>query len=502
MDARKLMLAACMVAAAVADGPGATPPADDFDDFNNSAASEFDAFMSGADKELQDFLAEANQEMADFLGKPWLEMLALPGLTPEPDPEPAPIVIDNNRRDRVKPGPKPVVVDTIITPPAPRPVPTPVSPIRELPVRKHLPDIRCKLYGTIFGVRGVDLKGFAISGRDYAGAWKRLLKAKVNNFVIDCLELREEHCLCDWAFMKMVQAFAGKLAGGRHNEASMLTGYLLSQCGYKMRFCCDGTGNLHVLYACDGIVYNTYSLEIDGSKFYALTELSGRQLSVCNFSFPREQSVSMAITRGMNLAFAPSPVRTITAKFCPELTVSVTLNRNLIDFYNGYPEATLDRSSYTRWAIYANVPVSEELRRDLYPKARKAIAGKSQKDAANILLHLAQTFPYGYDSEIWGRDRAFFPDETWYYPYSDCEDHAIHFSRLVRDLMGLDVVLVYYPGHLASAVAFTDDSVTGDYVMHRGRRFTVCDPTIFYSEVGETMSGMDNSSAVLIDLSR
>ncbi len=104
---------------------------------------------------------------------------------------------------------------------------------------------------------------------------------------------------------------------------------------------------------------------------------------------------------------------------------------------------------------------------------------------------------------MWGvDDRALFPDESWNYFYSDCEDHAIHFTRLVRDLMGLDAVLVYYPGHLASAVAFTDGSVTGDYVNYKGKRFTICDPTYFYAPVGVTMVGMDNSKAILVDLRR
>lgn len=109
-------------------------------------------------------------------------------------------------------------------------------------------------------------------------------------------------------------------------------------------------------------------------------------------------------------------------------------------------------------------------------------------------------FPYGYDEEIWHRERSFFMDESWYYPESDCEDHAIHFSRMVRDLMGLDAVLLYYPGHLASAVAFTDGSANGDYVMKNGKKYIVCDPTIFYSNVGTTMRGMNNSEAILVDL--
>jgi hypothetical protein len=64
-------------------------------------------------------------------------------------------------------------------------------------------------------------------------------------------------------------------------------------------------------------------------------------------------------------------------------------------------------------------------------------------------------------------------------------------------LLGLKVVLVYYPGHLATAIHFTND-VRGDYLMLNGRRYTVCDPTYIGASIGMTMPGMDNSKATVI----
>ena len=68
-------------------------------------------------------------------------------------------------------------------------------------------------------------------------------------------------------------------------------------------------------------------------------------------------------------------------------------------------------------------------------------------------------------------------------------------------LLGLDAILVYYPGHLAMAVGF-DEPVEGDYIMLDGRRFVVCDPTYLGADVGETMRGMDNRSADVILLEK
>ena len=113
-------------------------------------------------------------------------------------------------------------------------------------------------------------------------------------------------------------------------------------------------------------------------------------------------------------------------------------------------------------------------------------------------MHWVQTaFVYEYDDKVWGDDRAFFAEETLYYPYCDCEDRSILYSKLIRDLLGLNVLLVYYPGHLATAVEF-DTEVKGDAIVLDGRRFVVCDPTYIGAPVGLTMPEMDNRTAKVI----
>ena len=67
------------------------------------------------------------------------------------------------------------------------------------------------------------------------------------------------------------------------------------------------------------------------------------------------------------------------------------------------------------------------------------------------------------------------------------------------DFIGLKCILVYYPGHLATAVCFTEH-VNGDYIQVGGCRYVVCDPTYIGASVGHTMPNMDNSSANVIVL--
>ena len=110
-----------------------------------------------------------------------------------------------------------------------------------------------------------------------------------------------------------------------------------------------------------------------------------------------------------------------------------------------------------------------------------------QAEAANILIDFVQTaFQYQTDDEQFGYEKPFFVDEVFYYPYCDCEDRSILYSYLVRTLMGLDVVLLDYPNHIATAVCF-DENVSGDYLMVEGKKYVVCDPTYIGASIGNAM---------------
>ena len=250
---------------------------------------------------------------------------------------------------------------------------------------------------------------------------------------------------------------------------------------------------------CD--LYGFPYFEIQGQNYYVLDEIDNDNVKVFTDNFPATMH-PMRITIEHENRFADelSPVRTLASERYPEVSVEVASNLNTISFYNDYPLAFVNNDMRTKWRFYANVPISHNAREAMYPKLRRMLAGKTELQAVNILLNFVQTaFVYEYDEKVWGGDRSFFADESVYYPYCDCEDRSILFSRLVRDLVGLDVVLIYYPGHLASAVKFNEE-VTGDYITCEGVRYTICDPTYINAPVGMTMPDMDNSSAFVVIL--
>ena len=264
-----------------------------------------------------------------------------------------------------------------------------------------------------------------------------------------------------------------------------------------MRLASDGS-KIYMLFASKHLIYEKPSFVVDGDSYYGVNELPDR-LYICQSSFPNEKSLSLLFNTNQLLTFNKSDDRSISSDRYPTMKLDVSVNKNLLDFYSTYPASALDGNIMTRWAMYANTPMDNNISSSLYPKLKELLKDKSEIEATNMLLNTIQTgLTYEYDDKVWGSDRAFFSEESLYYPYCDCEDRAILLTRLVRDVLGLDCLLVYYPGHLAAAIEYSDDSVKGDYITLDGHRYIIADPTYINAPIGFTMPGMDNTSAKVI----
>lgn len=467
------------------------------DDFR----AQYEAFRQNAIKQYQDFRDEVNQRYAEFREDAWRRFHEMPAKEKPkeeqvppvvvPDDEPLPEPIDSN----------PLPIEEVITTPKPEPQPEPIQPIEEQPVQRD--NILTFTYcGTECRVRIPLDASLAIPTPTIDvlnSAWLKLAGDDFDNTIHDCLELRKSLQLSDWAYLNLIAALSTQCYG-EGNDARLFTAFIYNQSGYKMRLARSGN-NIYLLYASQHEILEKPYYQLDDGNYYVLGPRLG-DIEIYNMPYPKEKPMSLYIPTNQRFAFNASEQRTLSSKRYPAVSVTIDVNRNLIDFYDTYPTSLINDNFMTRWAMYANTPLDDEVVAELYPKMRDYLTDLSPLAAANVLLNWVQTaFVYAYDDEVWGGDRAFFAEESLYYPYCDCEDRSILFSRLVRDLLGLDVVLVYYPGHLATAVCFTDN-VPGDYIELRGRRFTIADPTYFGAPVGWTMPNMDNAAAKVILLRR
>ena len=322
---------------------------------------------------------------------------------------------------------------------------------------------------------------------------------KYNVVLKDCLNAREKLKLNDWAYYSMLIKLGETFFGGKCNEATLLSAYLYCMSGYQMRFAFDrSTRKLLILVACDQLVSGAPYCRYDGVKFFIFSNEANSgsiELEWCTYALPKEKAMSLWMKDEPQFADDARLVK--HRPYQAAQPVAYKVNKNLIDFYDTYPVPSTDGDEYSRWIYYAQTPMSENAQATVYPELRKQLAGKSTFEQLRTIMYFIEGYRYGYDDEVWGHDRAFFPDETLFYPMSDCEDHAILLSRLVRDLMGLPTALVYYPGHLAAAVC-VDEDIPGDYLVTGNTKYLVCDPTIYYGDPGKTMTQMMGKPAKLI----
>lgn len=149
--------------------------------------------------------------------------------------------------------------------------------------------------------------------------------------------------------------------------------------------------------------------------------------------------------------------------------IDVNINKTAIYAMYGYPELSVEGHTHT--------PFSPEVNETLIAQLRQMIEGKSDTQAARLLLSFTrQAMKYQTDRIAYSRDNlTLFAEETLFYKYSDCEDRSILFYQLVRDLLALDVVLVRFPEHVTVGVLF--DKPYGKTFEQNNKQYTICDPT-------------------------
>lgn len=513
-------------------------------DSQSQSIKEYEEFRQKALRDYDDFRKKANEEYAKFMAESWKffgvaqpkeelpwqpkppqpvvanpedEMLPLVPQpqpapepeqkpddkpqavepTPQPRPEPFPVPDQKPLQElektaepqlqpkpiQVRPTSVPIPFDGEVRPVRPiEKQPQPIEPIQYIP---HLNDPveYAYFFGTPlpfhFDRKYAPHQLHDVSEKSVAALWTQLSDPYYDQLIVECLKHREERNLNDWAFIMLTQMVAETCCNGHTNESVVMHMYLLTQSGYQMRL--GRAGNkLSILVGSEEKIYHYKYFVIDGVKYYNFdASLEDVPFSIFDHAFPKENVFSLRMTLP-KLAYETTEPRTIVSKRYPDVSVTVEMNKNLIDFYNTCPLSA-------QWCYYSSASLSETVKETLYPALRKAIEGKTQAEAANIILNLIQTgFKYATDQDQFGYERPLFPDETFYYPFCDCEDRAILYSCLMRELLGLESVLLNYPGHLATAICFTDD-IEGDYLNIDGKKYVICDPTYIGAAIGKCM---------------
>lgn len=323
-----------------------------------------------------------------------------------------------------------------------------------------------------------------------ADAYEALCNSDYKPLLADCAQIRKDLRLNDWGVFTLVRQVADTYCGTA-NESIVMQQFLLNEMGYKARMARKATEDKMMLFvATDCSIYAHPYITLNGQNYY---NLSGNN-EQCQFYMCQKDSPKAKNSVGMQLKEAPLFPGTVVSSTHQAkgsaARVTVDVPKALMDFYKDYPQCD--------YSVYFNAPVNAAMENRILSSLAPLVQGRNEADAANILINFVQTaFQYQTDGQQFGYEKPFFVEELFYYPYSDCEDRAMLFSYLVRKLLGLDVVLLDYPEHIATAVRF-NGNVFGDYLMVNGRKYIVCDPTYIGASIGMTMPRYKTVSAKVL----
>lgn len=451
--------------------------------------NEFEQFKKQRTQEYNNYISERNREFADFLKREWKQFESFKGESrpEEPKPKRPPFVPDTNLRPIALP-----VIDN--------PLPPVLPEIKPIVVKPEKPGVLPeKLTFSFYGVAleipfsaKMKIGGEGYTEEQIAAYWEKMSATPYADFLNVLQKQVEAFGLNDWGLYRLVEAVAQKLFENE-NDRLLFCFFMLRQQGLDVKIG-RSQDKLCLLMAFSTKVYELSYFALDGKKYYYLGKDKLDRLYTYgkNATDKGLKEVDLNFSYPLNIGDAWK-IRELKLKKNPEMRLALPYNTANVAFYSDMPLTDLP--------VYFATPLppkTEEYIRSYFGDMR---AKYSLPEFVGILLNFVQTsFEYQTDEEQFGREKYFYPEEILAYPSCDCEDRAAFFACLVRNLTGLKVVGLDYPGHVATAVCFGEIAVEGDAFTYQGNRYVVCDPTYINASVGMEMPLYKGTKPGIVEL--
>ena len=465
----------------------------------------FADFLGKAAKDFQDFNQSAHQSFFDALAGMWTEFRVFSGyeVPSRPGPKDIPVAPEDAKpeTEEIPTAPAPVPEPAQTPVPAPEPVPTPAPEQKPVPTpapvttpaspAPAIPLSKISFYGIEIPIparqdfaSGMPSLPKDFKSPDIVAFWKDLeeggASTVMNGKIIPALaKIASDNDLSEWTFFKLVQAFS-KTYWTNSSEQAIVCTSVMNRFGFDVRLANVGN-RLTVMIPARQTIYGHPYIEVDGKPFYLVDKEPVEELRTCSEPYSDKQVAVDMDLLGSDLIFRQAPSHTVSKEMKSfGGTLTLPLEDARLYFYQDYP--LVDIACYSHEV--ADPAFLEALMAQLAP-----LKDLDQIAAVRYILHAIQRdFDYATDREQFGHEKPFFVAENFVYPKNDCEDRAILMSFLVRNLIGLDAVLLEYPEHLAMAVEFPEEAkVPGAYVYSEGKKYVVCDPTYIGADIGMVM---------------
>jgi hypothetical protein len=503
---------------------------DSFEDYLKQQMNDYNTYLEKIDREFTSFLkqkwepydakkpkklldepkpvdipvAKPEKKPEPIVLKPKPEPKEEPVAEKEPVKMPAPVPVPE-----VKPEPQPDITKEPVPAPPVVKEPVPVEPAPQEPVVKE-PEPTFKPSGSAKGLAlsfyGVELDvpfdkklktpvAKPLSSKTIAKWWEDVASSDYKKTLIYMKKTAADMNLGDWGYVNLIERFSAKLLGDVP-ERKMLVWFYMNKGGYNAKLGYTDDGRTKVMSPTDKELYGVPYYTFSGERYYVIDIFGKKEETEPLYTYQGSYPDAKDIIKLSHMAYPKLGF----AGFARELTfdiegtkhkINAIANRYSIAYLNNFPQADLP--------VYTGAKTPEWIDQTILPEIKKLTLGKNAKEAVDIILRFVQTaFEYKTDDQQFGREKFFFAEETIYYPYSDCEDRSVLFAFLVRKVLGLDVVMLDFPGHIATAVNLGKYN-TGAVLMYNGEKYTVADPTYINATAGMVMPQFKNSSPEIIE---
>lgn len=453
---------------------------------------DYQTFRKGVLGSYDSFRKTVLEDYAKYLQGVWDEYEQFRGVKRDKTPKPsiAPKV-DVNPHDVTPVQSIPDVKPTVLSAPTSTDNPIPVKPIAP----SALPNISFPFYGmklstVLCHVQTID----GIEHQEIAKVWDIYQQDKVMKDVIHSLQsLAIAYGLNDWFIFELVRNYTEATCKNPESK-TVLQHFLIVNMGYDVRLASCGN-QLLLLVPFNQQVYERSYLVINGKKYYAfyddsISKLQNSGVYTCRLPNETDKGRNIDLTIRDGKLGVKTGVAHRFRMSDGKISLHGSVDEGTMEAIRRYPQMDVP--------FYAMSTINSNFRQSLLAQINEQIRGCTEREAVGRILHFVQyAFDYATDGEQHGYEKPYFIEENFYYPKNDCEDRAILFAFLVRNVLGLDVHLVQYPGHECTAINFSTSQINGDGYMYNGKAFYICDPTFIGASIGQCMPDYRNVKPIV-----
>jgi hypothetical protein len=307
--------------------------------------------------------------------------------------------------------------------------------------------------------------------------------------IFDLANKAKHSKLNGWGFIRLLQE-ASSVKSKNLNEQVLLAWTALLKTGYDARIGYSKK-DIYLFVNYDAPVFYKLYLSKGGQKYY-LVPFKGQPKpteSIVSYQadFPAKLTPPSLIIEEI-----PGIGQKAKSRKVDYFGESITLSYNsyLVEFYESYPDCDL--------AFYFPPPLSEIALNSLDVYFKSKMVSLNSVERVNLLLNFIQHgLAYEADDKQFGFENYLFAEESLFYPSIDCEDRTVLLSQLVEHYTGMPTIALGYPGHVTLAVNLPE-TVNGSYVLHKGEKYFVCDPTYIGAKCGMLMPEFEKEKPEII----